>query len=278
MTASVTWCNPFTSGTCLKDVLHGLTPTGMAQEIVQGVGGAAGKAVASATDSAVEQLAKAIETGIGQVLTSLETYWLNLPSPDLTANPVPRIMQEYLWPWTVSLALIGFLVVAARMALTRKGAPLADLGHGILIMACTTAVGTILPTLLMKAGDVWSAWVLQKSTGGKFDQRFGHLFGILASGPLHDPVGGAVPAAGVVIVVGIVFMIAATIQAVLLVFRMGSVVILAGVLPLAAAGSLNPMTKPGFRKVISWMLALIFYKPCAAMVLATGFLMFGAGK
>src|ERR1022692_3566144 len=48
-------------------------------------------------------------------------------------------------------------------------------------------------------------------------------------------------------------------------------VIAAGVLPLAAAGSIAPMTRPWIRKVTTWMLALIFYKPAAAAVYATAF-------
>lgn len=274
--AASTFCNPVTNQQCLVKILSGLSPAGIADAIGKSFGGvissAAGHLASSATNSAVNQLAQAIETGIGQVLTDTLTFWVKLRSPNLASDPVPRLMQEYLWPWTVGVAMIGFIVIGARMALTRRGAPLADLGQGLLIIACTTAAGTILPTLLLEAGDEWSSWVLQASTGGRFAYRFGHMFGMLSSGTNSGV------AAGVVIVVGVVFMIAAVVQGVLLLFRMGSVVILAGVLPLAAAGSLNPLMKPGFKKITGWMLALIMYKPIAAMVMATGFLMFGKGR
>ena len=61
-------------------------------------------------------------------------------------------------------------------------------------------------------------------------------------------------------------------------FRQGALVVLAGVLPLAAAGMLTPATRTWFRRVTGWMLALIFYKPAAAAVYATAFTMIGAGK
>ena len=61
-------------------------------------------------------------------------------------------------------------------------------------------------------------------------------------------------------------------------FRQGAIVILAGVLPLAAAGTLNPATRPWFRKVTGWMLALIMYKPAAAAVYATAFTLIGTGR
>src|SRR5262249_20219438 len=68
------------------------------------------------------------------------------------------------------------------------------------------------------------------------------------------------------------------VQAVLMLFRQIALVILAGTLPLAAAGVSSPMTRPWLRKVTSWMLALICYKPAAAAVYAVAFTMIGSGS
>ena len=61
-------------------------------------------------------------------------------------------------------------------------------------------------------------------------------------------------------------------------FRQAALLILAGVLPLAAAGSIAPMTRTWVRKVTAWMLALICYKPAAAAVYAVAFTMVGSGR
>jgi hypothetical protein len=82
----------------------------------------------------------------------------------------------------------------------------------------------------------------------------------------------------VVVVLGIVAIIISAIQAVLMLFRQGALIVLAGVLPLAAAGMLTPATRRWFPRVTGWMLALIFYKPAAAAVYATAFTMIGTGK
>jgi hypothetical protein len=68
------------------------------------------------------------------------------------------------------------------------------------------------------------------------------------------------------------------VQAILMLFRQAALLILAGVLPLAAAGSIAPMTRTWVRKVAAWMLALICYKPAAAAVYATAFTMVGSGR
>ena len=152
------------------------------------------------------------------------------------------------------------------MALTRKADPLMDVGSGLVVIAATSAVGVLLPSLLLKAGDAWSSWVLRDSTGGQFAAR---LTSVLT-------LAGATPA--VVVVLGIVAIIISAIQAVLMLFRQGALVVLAGMLPLAAAGMMTPATRGWFRRVTGWMLALIFYKPAAAAVYATAFTMIGAGK
>ena len=121
-------------------------------------------------------------------------------------------------------------------------------------------------TLLLKAGDAWSAWVLQASTGGHFTQRLTLLLNLG---------GGAAPAA--VLVFGLVAIVLSLVQAVLMLFRQMALIVLAGVLPLAAAGSIAPMTRAWVRKVSVWMLALICYKPAAAAVYATAFTMIGSG-
>ncbi len=61
-------------------------------------------------------------------------------------------------------------------------------------------------------------------------------------------------------------------------FRQAALVVLAGVLPLAAAGTLAPATRAWFSRTTGWMLALIFYKPAAAAVYATCFALIGSGN
>src|SRR5262249_56690265 len=90
--------------------------------------------------------------------------------------------------------------------------------------------------------------------------------------------GGSKAAAAVVVVFGIAAMIVALIQAVLMLFRQITLIILAGVLPLAAAGTVAPITRPWIRRITSWMLALICYKPAAEAVYAAAFTLIGSSR
>jgi hypothetical protein len=223
-------------------------------------------AAASVTSDILSGIAQAITTGIRWIVENTATWWIQIPSPDLSAEPAVGHIQQWLLPITAAVAVGGVIAAGLRMAITRRANPLLDLGGGLLTLAAATAVGATIAALLLKAGDAWSAWVLQASTGGHFTQR---LVQVLDLG------GSAAPA--VVLVFGVIAIFFALVQAVLMLFRMAALVILAGALPLAAAGASAPMTRTWIRKVTAWMLALICYKPAAAAVYATAFTMIGSG-
>ncbi len=212
-------------------------------------------------------IAQAIDEGIRWIVVNTATWWIQIPSPNLATEPAVTRIQAWLLPITVAIGIGGVIAAGLRMALTRRANPLLDVSSGLLALAAAITLGVIVPTLLLKAGDAWSTWVLQASTGGHFTQR---LTGILQLG------GNAAPA--VVLILGLVAIVLALVQAVLMLFRQVALVILAGVLPLAAAGAVAPLTRPWIRKISSWMLALICYKPAAAAVYAAAFTMIGSGR
>jgi len=231
---------------------------------------AAGTVIRSVTASAAGDvlggIAQAITAGVRWIVENTATWWLRIPSPDLATEPAVARIQQWLLPITAAVAIGGVIAAGARMALTRRANPLLDVTGGLLTVAAVSTLGVTVTALLLKAGDAWSAWVLQVSTGGHFTQRL-----ILAL----NLGGGAAPA--VVLIFGTIAIVLSLVQAVLMLFRQAALIILAGVLPLAAAGSVAPMTRTWIRKVTAWMLALICYKPAAAAVYAAAFTMIGSG-
>ena len=221
---------------------------------------------ASAAGDVLGGLAQAINTGVVWVVENTATWWVRIPSPNLAAEPAVAHLQQWLLPVTAAVAVAGVIAAGARMAIRRRANPLLDVTGGLLALAAATTLGTVVPALLLKAGDSWSAWILGVSTGGQFTQR---LTETLTLG------GSAAPA--VALIFGTIAIVLSIVQAALMLFRQAALIILAGVLPLAAAGSIAPMTRTWIRKVSSWMLALIFYKPAAAAVYATAFTMIGSG-
>ena len=224
------------------------------------------QAAGSVTGGVVSGLAGAIQSGLVWVVSRSASWWVTIPSPDLSGEPAVGSLQRWLLPITVGVAVLAMLAAAGKMALIRKANPLIGVGSGLAIIAATSAVGVLLPAMLLRAGDAWSSWVLAQSSGGQFEARLTAVLSMTGAAP------------GVVIVLGIVAIILSAVQAILMLFRQVALVVLAGVLPLAAAGTLAPATRAWFSRTTGWMLALICYKPAAAAVYATCFALLGRGN
>ncbi|WP_066946645.1 hypothetical protein [Microtetraspora fusca] len=226
----------------------------------------AGRLAAGAANGVLGEIAESIQDAVAWVVGNTVSWWVKVPSPDLaTESAVDRIRQWTL-PITAAVAVLGLISAGAKMALTRKASPLVDAGSGLVVLTATSTIGVLTASMLVNAGDSWSSWVLDSAAQGDFGKRLTTVLGLSAAAP------------GVVVVLGIVAILVAALQAVLMLFREAALIILAGLLPLAASGSMTTLTKPWFRKLAGWMLALIFYKPAAAAVYATTFTMIGDGK
>ncbi|MEU9019357.1 hypothetical protein [Actinomadura sp. NPDC048394] len=217
--------------------------------------------------NAVEKAAKAFQSAVGWLVSHTASWWVKTPSPNLETESAIGYLQLLVQPLTVAVAVLALLVVAGKMALTRKAAPAIDVGRGLLVLATVTAIGTVLPNLLLQWGDEWCGWVLNASSQGGFAKRMAEIVII----PTGTP-------AALVLVLSLVALFIGIVQALLLLFRGAALVILAGLLPLAAAGGITAATKSWLTRVGGWMLALIFYKPAAAAVYATAFTLIGTGK
>src|SRR5215469_15855804 len=120
------------------------------------------------TGGVLNGLASAIGEGIRWIVVNTATWWIQIPSPDLAAEPAVARIQAWLFPITAAIAAAGVIGAGLRMALTRRANPLLDVSGGLLSLAAAITLGVIVPAALLRAGDAWSTWVLNASTGGHF--------------------------------------------------------------------------------------------------------------
>jgi hypothetical protein len=218
-------------------------------------------------NSGVDALANAISEGMVALITETVTWWIDVPSIDLTAQDnVVHTLRGFMMPMAILVAVAGLMFAGIRMTLSRKGDPLIDIGRGLFSTAFWSAAGIAAPAAALQASDALASWILDTSTGGRFEERLVATFSTGIASP------------GLVIVFGILAICAAAIQAILLIFREIAILVLSGAVVFAASGQFNALTRPWLRKVLAWAPALIFYKPAAALVYATGFAMIGEGS
>jgi hypothetical protein len=89
--------------------------------------------------------------------------------------------------------------------------------------------------------------------------------------------GTAIPP-GLVMLVGAIGVACAFLQAILMLFRDGSVLLLAGSTALAGSGGFTNATNGWLPRLLTWQLALIFYKPAASLVYASAIWMQGENR
>ncbi|GAA0965386.1 hypothetical protein [Actinocorallia libanotica] len=215
----------------------------------------------------MDAVGRAFQESVGWFFKETSSWWVQIDSPDLAQEQAVGHLQNLFQPVQLTVAVLAMLLAAGKMALTRKADPLIGVGSGLALVAVVAAIGVTLPNLLLRWVDEWTEWVLTASTGDAFAERMTGI--VLAS--------EAVPGV-LAFVLGLVALVIGGIQAILLLFRQSSLIILAGVLPLAAAGALAPATRDWLKKVTGWMLSMIFYPAAAAAVYAAAFTLIGTGK
>jgi hypothetical protein len=177
-------------------------------------------------------------------------------------------LQNSLYFWTASLAVMSVLVGAAKMTIERRGAPLRDLVRSLATLIIVSGAGVAAVGLLTIAADQFSAWIITNSTNGtSFNENITALLALSATSPI-----GSI----MIILLGLIAILASVIQIVLMIIRGGLLVILTGIFPTAAAFSNTEAGKGWFQKCTAWLIAFILYKPAAAIIYATAFQLSGS--
>lgn len=232
----------------------------------------AGDWLSALADDAMGNMAKAIMEGMSQMVTTLSTFWVSMPTVNLassdgaTPSPIVSMVNSELMLWTLTLAVLAVILGGIRMIWEQRGAPLKDLLRSLITLALVSGLGLGVISILVIAADAFSAAIIDRSTDGK---------GFAESMSLLVVSGQTGVGVFILIVLGLIGLIASLVQVVLMVVRSGMLVILAGILPTTAAFTNTEMGRQWFQKAVGWTIAFILYKPAAAIVYSVAFLLMG---
>ncbi|MDB5243869.1 MAG: hypothetical protein JWP57_4495, partial [Spirosoma sp.] len=216
------------------------------------IGCKANEWVNTAVGDAIENLSKAVREGLSQMVTTLSTFWAELPSSNLTTldgvspSPTVAFLQNGLAYWTAVLAVLAIIVGGARLAWEQRGGPLREMLRSLLTLALVSGVGLAVIAVLVAAADAFSVWIINASTDGRGFSDSLHLLVLVNA----DGVG-----VFLLIVLGLIGILTSLFQIVLMVIRSGMLVILAGILPTTAAFTNTEMGRQWFQKTVGWTLA-----------------------
>jgi hypothetical protein len=223
---------------------------------------------------AITAVAQAIAQAVGQAVKAVATLWVQVPTPNLTTtggapSDAVNYLQTHLYYYSGAFAVAALLVAGAKLAIDQRGEGVRQIATLLLRLAVVTGMGVLAIDLAASAADQFSTWIISQSTNNTdFGANITALLG------LTTLTGGAIGAM-LVIVLGLVAILASVIQILLMVVRGGMLVMLAGILPTAAAASNFEFGQQWFKKTTAWTLAFVLYKPAAAIVYAVAFRLAG---
>ncbi|MFD4524116.1 hypothetical protein ACFWP7_09380 [Streptomyces sp. NPDC058470] len=231
-------------------------------------------------DTGFDDIAESAAQAASTTVKALGSAWMDLGSPDLgeDGGPVAFLRGSTLW-FTTFTAVLCLLVAAGHLAWQRRGEPARQALQGLLNLVVVSSAGVATVNLLAEAGDKFSVWIIDRSTGCRQISATGEPvascvaeFGKRTSAMLAL---GEADSSFLVLIMAILVIAGSVAQIALMIVRMAMLVILTGTLPLAAAASSTATGRVWFRRSVGWLLAFVLYKPAAAVVYAAAFSMSG---
>ncbi|MGI5470462.1 hypothetical protein [Streptomyces sp. CA-132043] len=224
------------------------------------VAGGAESVAKSAFGGAVRAFAEAIGSAVDSVMHALNGLWMKVDADGIYSgeNPIGKIQDQLNW-LVGYVAVASLLIAAIRMALDRKGQSMQQAFHGMWRVVLVAAVSVTAMRSLTIASDRYAEYIYGQAHIGKNGaQLVGALVPMAATSP------------GLVIILGLLAVLAVTVQIILMYLRIGVLVMLVGTLPLSAAASMTGWGSGWWKKHIGWLAAWLLYKPAAALIFYAG--------
>jgi len=232
---------------------------------------AVGGVVSGAANAAAQAFVDGFADGFATLVKTMTTFWVDVPTPQLAGVGGPVARVQHLVYWTQGFLLVlSLLYVAGKTALNRSGKAAGEAARGLGTMVVVVGAGVTAIDVLSVAGDAWSRWIIDQSVGGSMTTRLGAVAGGSAQ---MSGLG-----IGIEFIVALLGIISCIVQIFFLLARVGILTLLAGTLPLSAAGLATPAGRAWFQRTLAWIVAFLLYKPAAALVYASAFSLAGRGS
>ncbi len=226
-----------------------------------------------AAQSAFESIVKAIGEGVVTMVKFLSTFWLSVPSPVVATgsgnswsmSSVIGQMQAWIGPVTGSIALVSFAVAITRIAWTSNGGEARHLLRQVSAVGAGSLVVVAGTELLIRAGDAFSPWIIQRASGGRSPSE--GLRMLISSGLAS---GQPATSLGLWFVIFLVCTIGAIVQCVFMIVRGAALMVLMVFVPPSAAATASEEGWARFKRLALLIIGFALYKPVAAIIYAVG--------
>lgn len=221
-----------------------------------------GEAAGSVAESVLQMIVQNFIDGVTALLSAINTWWFDTPSPDLDNNAVAGLQADLMYMAGI-FAVVGFLVALARLVMTQ------DVNQGLIsalspivaLIVVTGAYMTAIP-ILRDSFDEFGMWLMQQAGEDGDPVDITVLGTMMASGVLGN--------VGIGLLIGALMLLGSVVNFLFMILRDLLLLILVAFLPVIAASTGTQTGKQAFGKANAWLIALLLYVPVAAGIYALG--------
>ncbi|CED91294.1 hypothetical protein [Actinomyces succiniciruminis] len=218
--------------------------------------------VSTVSTNVVKAWGDAVLEGMDKVLVTLGTFWVDVPTPDVSSTGSVTVWSQSITRWLV-LVLAAFALLSACVMLIwqQRGETVKNIASGLLKLIIVSAASVTVGQSLVDASDATASWTLEQATGeagGNFAAKLMTISTVSVSSLTLI----------VVIVVGLIGLIANLVQIGMMFVRSAMLVLLLSMIPMAAAATMTEWGQQWLKKMIGWFMAFVALKPTAALIYA----------
>lgn len=225
--------------------------------------------------------AEVIANVVAGVIKTVGALWIYVPTlhategADYTPVATVSFMRGQVMWIAAAAAVISMIIGGVRMAYQHNGESARELLKSMLTLVVVTFGGLALVTVLTEAGDLLAQQFINRAVEETKQSFADSLVTMIAT-----PMGGSVAlfTLPLIIVLGFCAVLVSFLQIMLMLARNGMLILLVGILPLAAAATNTEMGKAWFKRICGWLIAFIAYKPFAALIYATAIMLSGSSE
>ncbi|EHI39063.1 hypothetical protein OPAG_08319 [Rhodococcus opacus PD630] len=226
------------------------------------IAGAPGRVLDEAADSTFGKAAEWTGQFAGDILVESMVWWIKTDSIDISyANvlagktPVQKVVGF--------IMMAGILTSAIAMMVSRRTQPAAEILMGGVKYILISSLAMVVLSGALHAGDDFAQQMVEDGAN-EFGQRVKLMLG---TATIQNPAG--------VLFLGLVTAALSFIQWVMGFIRQAGIVVLYSLILIAAAGQLTSWGRQWFPRIAGACIALVLFKPIAAMIYTIGFKLIG---
>ncbi|WP_338857951.1 hypothetical protein WDY80_24215 (plasmid) [Gordonia hongkongensis] len=227
----------------------------------------AGGAIKDAAGEGFKSMVKSMAQGWVKILQLTLAWFIKLPTPQYASDSVIQDIQKA----TVQIQLYGLiasiLIGSWRLVMARRQAVMNEAQESFMGLAKTVfgawMFGGVL-TACTASSDALSNWLLEQGT--KDNEN---LITNLAAANLLTL------GSGLILIVAVCGILGGILQAVLLIGRQAMLAVVVAMIPLVGSFGGTTIGKMAFSRLVQWTIALLLWKPVAALVYWVAFKLAG---